>query len=55
MYLGDSVKAIAMGYAERKYDGYTFDNLIKEYVIQDSAIGRGETNPSYSIMPEYPI
>ncbi len=55
MYLGDSIKAIAIGYAEKQDDGYTFDNLIKEYVIQNSVISRGETHPDYDNMPEFPI
>ncbi len=55
MYLGDSVKAIAMGYAVHQEDGHTFDGLIKEYVIQDAVIGRGETNPDYDGMPDIPI
>ncbi len=55
MFLGDSIKAIAIGYAVKQEDGHTYDGLVKEYVEQDSAIGRGETQPDYDNMPEFPI
>ncbi len=55
MFLGDSAKAIALGYAVEQVDGYTYDGLLKEYVVQDAVIGRGETHPDYDNMPEFPI
>ncbi len=47
MFLGDSNKAIALGYATPQSDGFTFE-LEKEYEAQDSINNFGETSPDYS-------